>query len=182
MVHFVLNWSKMRLLSLGLHGNNWNLYSQLCTLHNMVLRLERKNWKMMKSLHYYSMPQPAFVSWTWKNVPVVQSSNIAKRGGWGGGGGGKSKYFINFVEKPQCCSHLQLLWNYVVGMLTNWASWIDWVIADLSEEFHRFFQHLKRNSKEFLFLVVRWHPLTDRYTTLRVGCHEINNVKIIILS
>ena len=89
----------------------------------------------------------------------------------------RSKYFINFVEKPQCCSHLQLWWNYVVGMLTNWAIWIDRVIAriDLSQKFHRFSQHLKNNSKEFLF--VRWHPLAVRFAAPMVGCLEIKYCK-----
>ena len=37
---------------------------------------------------------------------------------------------------------------------------------DLSWELHSFSQHLKKNSKEFLFLFVRWHPLTDTFSAL----------------
>ena len=59
------------------------------------------------------------------------------------------------------CSHLQLLWDYIVGMLTNWAELMGCCLSrsgsriDLSQEFHRIPRHLKRNSKELksMFIV-----------------------------
>ena len=69
-----------------------------------------------------------------KKTLAAQSSHIVRWGSKGGRGRGrwmeKHQISIHFVEKPQCRSHLQLLWNYVVGMLTNWAlSWIARVVA-----------------------------------------------------
>ena len=169
MVHFIWNWSKIGWFSMGLYGNNLK-FVLAAAVHIL--------WHGFRS-HFTTIYASTIICLA--NMKKHVCGTVMKHYARQSRGEG-ANIFINFEEKPQCCSHLQLLWNYVVGMLTNWASWIDRVFADLSQEFHRFSQHLKRNSKEFVFLFVRWHPLTDRFTTLGVGCHEINNVKIILLS
>ena len=56
--------------------------------------------------------------------------------------------------------------TYIVGMRT-------WVGQVPQGKFHRFSQHLKRNSKDFLLLFVRWHALTGRFTAHTVGWREV---------
>ena len=83
----------------------------------------------------------------------------------GGGGGGDSHM------KWSGCSSYRLgvfIWSYMVGMLTNWQSWIDRyaccgaiVSIDLSREFHRC--SLKRNS--YLLDGIHWQ--TD---SQHLGC------------
>ena len=63
-----------------------------------------------------------------RKIRLWQSSNFAR---WGKKGEGEKEgaNIHKCCTKPQCCSDLQQLWNYMVRMLTNWASWIDTVVA-----------------------------------------------------
>ena len=69
-----------------------------------------------------------------KKALVAQSPSNRRRKR---GRGGKEQRLHKYQEQLQCCSHVfvQLLWNYnIVGMLTNWASWIDRVVACCGSE------------------------------------------------
>ena len=105
----------------------------------------------------------------WKNINTIKHA-------WGTvikqckkGQMERSKYSINFVQKPNSDAVICTIMKLHGMVLTNWQAKLTGpllISAKSSTDFPNIWKGIQRNS-------YNCYPLTDGFTTPRVRCHEI---------
>ena len=137
---------------------------------------------MFRACRFWPQERNRCLSGTSKNAcgTVIKHCEMRlRKGGWGRGRANIHK----FCTKAKVLQSLAAIMNYIVGMLTNWESWIDRVVAcrglmvelisaESSTDFPNVWKGIQSNS--YSDLLIRWHPLTDRFTAPGVGWYKMN--------